>query len=181
VPDAAPRSFIRIWPLWQRALHWLLAAAVLLALFTHSGGATHEAAGWVALGATVLRLVLGGFGPASARFAAFVRGPRVTWRHVRQLLSGAAPRYLNHNPLGAWMVLALLLLAAAGSISGALYVTDRFWGEAWLIATHAALCWPLAVLVPLHVGGVVHTSRAHHENLVAAMWHGRKEQRPADR
>ena len=51
---------------------------------------------------------------------------------------------------------------------------DRFRGEAWVIGLHAVTAWAFAVLVPLRVAGVVHASRRHGENLVAAMWHGRK-------
>ena len=38
----------------------------------------------------------------------------------------------------------------------------------------------LFALIPLHVGGVVHASRAHRENLVAAMLHGRKSAAAGD-
>lgn len=171
-------AWLPIWPLWQRLLHAALGLAVLVCLLTWRGGPVHENAGYVALAAAGLRLVLGLAGPAAARFGSFVRGPRATWAYARQLRQGRAPRHLNHNPLGAWMVLALLLLSAAAGASGALYVTDRFWGEAWVIVTHAAAAWPLLALVPMHVAGVWHASRAQHENLAAAMWHGRKPRDP---
>ena len=81
----------------------------------------------------------------------------------------------SHNPLGAWMVVVLLSLGAGAAVTGALYLTDRFWGEAWLIAAHALLAWPLCLLIPLHLAGVIHASRRHRENLVGAMWwHGCK-------
>lgn len=169
-----------VWPRWQRALHGLLALSVLVALFTHEGGRTHEFAGYVAMGAALLRVAMGLAGPRAARFAGFVRSPATTWAYARRVWRGAAERHLYHNPLGGWMVLALLTMAAVGGASGALYVTDAFWGEAWVIGLHAALAWPLAGLVPLHVAGVLHASRAQRENLFAAMVHGRKERRPGD-
>jgi cytochrome b len=173
--------WVRVWPLWQRLLHLTLALAVLIALVQYEGGAVHEVAGYVALVAAGLRLLLGWVGPGAARFCAFVRGPRETWAYARQVRAHGAPRYLNHNPLGAWMVVGLLVLGLLAGASGALYVTDRFWGDAWLITLHAVLAWPLVVLVPLHVAGVVHASREHQENLAAAMWHGRKPARAGDR
>ena len=173
-------STVRVWPGWQRGLHAALGLAVITALWTHEGGRIHEVAGYVALAAAALRGLLGLAGPRGARFAGFVRGPRATWAYGRQLLAGRAPRHLNHNPLGAWMVLLLLVLAGAAGASGALYVTDRFWGEAWVIGLHAATAWPLLALVPLHVAGVLHASFVHHENLAAAMWHGRKPVRADD-
>jgi len=60
-------------------------------------------------------------------------------------------------------------LGAGAAATGALYVTDRFWDEAWLIAAHALLAWPLGLMIPLHIAGVIHASRRHRENLVGAM------------
>ena len=34
--------------------------------------------------------------------------PRATIAYARRLLHGDAPRHLGHNPLGAWMAIALL-------------------------------------------------------------------------
>ena len=39
---------------------------------------------------------------------------------------------------------------------------------------HQVAGWSFAVLVPLHVGGVLFTSWRERENLLAAMLHGRK-------
>lgn len=172
---------LRVWPLWQRALHWVLAAAVVTALFTHHGGGVHEVAGYIALAAAVLRLSLGWLGPAAARFSTFVRGPSATWAYARQVWHRAAPRHLNHNPLGGWMVCALLSLSVLGGASGALYVTDTFWGFGWLIALHAASTWPLVALVVLHLAGVALASWQHQENLIAAMVHGKKPKQSQDR
>jgi cytochrome b len=167
-------ALVVVWPAWQRVLHWLLAAAVVIALATWRGGPVHEIAGYVALAAAGLRIALGFAGPGPVRFAAFVRGPRATLDHAAALVHGTAARHLNHNPLGAWMIVALLALAAIGAAAGALYVTDRFWGESWVIRLHGIACWPLVALVPLHVLGVVHASVTHRENLLRAMLDGKK-------
>ena len=167
-------ALVVVWPAWQRVLHWLLAAAVLTALVTYRGGALHEVAGYVALAAATLRIVLGFAGPGAARFGAFLRGPRAVLEHAGELLRGHATRHLNHTPLGGWMIVALLALAALGGGAGALYVTDRFWGVDWVIALHRYACWPLVALVPLHIAGVIHASVTQRENLVRAMLDGKK-------
>ena len=72
------------------------------------------------------------------------------------------------------MVVALLLCLAFVCVSGYLYTTDRFWGLAWVELAHRASAWTLVGLVTLHVAGVIFTSWRHGENLVAAMFSGRK-------
>jgi cytochrome b len=72
------------------------------------------------------------------------------------------------------MIVALLATIAAVCLSGWLYTTDRFWGEAWVENVHEGLTWFLLGLVALHIGGVIFSSLRHGENLVAAMFHGRK-------
>ena len=47
----------------------------------------------------------------------------------------------------------------------------------WLEELHGALGHLLLPLLALHVAGVVFTSLRQRENLVGAMWHGRKQQR----
>jgi cytochrome b len=168
-----------VWDHAVRVLHWTLVAGVVLAWLSTiaalSGiGSAHQPAGYVALGAALLRL-LWGFGPSRyARFSQFVRGPRATWRYARALPAHHEPRYLGHNPLGAWMVLALLVCVLGLALTGWLYTTDRFWGDATVEVVHTALAWLLVGLAALHVSGVVFTSLRQRENLVGAMLHGRK-------
>jgi cytochrome b len=170
---------VQVWDPLVRIGHWLLALSIAAAWFTREGwGLTHEVIGYVSLGVIGARLIWGFFGTPHARFADFVRGPRATLRYVRLLLAGREPRYLGHNPLGAWMIAALLATALATALSGWLYTTDRYWGVEWVERLHGTLTDVLLVLVALHVTGVLFASRRHRENLIAAMFHGRK--RPAD-
>ncbi|WP_028312330.1 cytochrome b/b6 domain-containing protein [Derxia gummosa] len=172
---------MKVWDLPVRLLHWSLAALVIAAWSTGgSSGPLHEWLGYGA-GAVVLARVVWGFaGGRYARFAQFVRGPRATLAYARAVLAGTEPHHLGHNPLGGWMVLALLGSAGALALSGALYVSDWLWGYEWLYLTHATLGWIVVALVPLHVAGVVFTGHRQRENLVRAMLTGRKPA-PTDR
>ena len=165
---------VPVWGPGQRLAHWALAGAVLGCWLLREGGPWHERLGYLALAVAVGRLLAGAVGPRVLRFGAFVRGPRATWAYAQALRAGRAPRHLNHNPLGGWMVLALLLSAAVAGASGALYDTDAFWGDPVVWAVHQVSAWAFVVLVPLHVAGVLLSSRAHHENLLRAMLNGRK-------
>jgi len=170
---------IRVWDGLVRALHWTLAAAVATAWSSghwqpRDFDAIHHTAGYVALAAIALRLVWGFVGGRYARFAQFVRGPRATLAYARALRAGREPRHIGHNPLGGWMALMLWAAAATLAITGWLYTTDWLWGYEWLSDLHAALAWLVTALVAGHLGGVVMTSWRHRENLVAAMFSGRK-------
>jgi len=168
-----------VWDRLVRTLHWTLVASVTLAWLSTIAllgaiGFTHQGAGYLALAAVLLRIVWG-FGPSRyARFAQFVRGPRATLSYARALLRDREPRHLGHNPLGAWMVLALMACVIGLALTGWLYTTDRFFGDETVETVHQWLAWSLLALVGLHLGGVIFTSLKHRENLVRAMFDGKK-------
>lgn len=171
----APGERVRVWAFPVRAVHWGLVLCVAVAWLTGEGfPRLHDAAGYGVLALICLRLVRGVFGPPSDRFARFVAGPRATAAYTRKILTGREPRFLGHNPLGGWMIVALLTVAFGAGLTGWLYTTDEFWGVRWLERLHAGLATLLLVLIFLHIAGVVFTSFRQGENLVAAMLHGWK-------
>ena len=170
---------MKVWDRFVRVAHWTLVACVLAAWLTgelkiESAQPLHEWLGYAALAVIAARLVWGFTGSRYARFAQFVAGPARTSGYARALIDGSEPRYLGHNPLGGWMIVALLVTAAAASLTGWLSITDRYWGVAWVQVAHEVLSNVLIALAVLHVVGVVVTSVRHRENLVAAMWSGVK-------
>ena len=173
--SATPPPATRVWDPLLRVLHWALVAAVALAWITTEWFSTwHEAVGYGGLAIVLLRAVWGLAGPPHARFTGFVCGPRATLRYAVRLLRGDAPRHLGHNPLGAWMAIALWTCMLALALTGWLYRTERFWGDVWLDMLHQGIAWTMLVLAALHVVGVITTGRRHRENLVRAMLTGRK-------
>jgi cytochrome b len=170
---------VRVWDPVVRVTHWLLVLAVVTSWLTrHAPGGWHEWLGYGALAIVALRLVWGWAGSDTARFARFVRSPRETLAYARQIASGGAARYLGHNPLGGWMIVALLTVTTLVCASGWLYTTDRFWGIEWVERVHGALTDALIVLVVLHIAGVAFSSWRHRENLIGAMVHGYKKWLP---
>lgn len=185
----------RVWrPVWDvavRVLHGTLVGSFVLCwastveAWSAVIGPWHEPAGWVGFGAVLLRAVWGFVAPGErgrhARFAAFARGPRAVLAYARAFGSGVAARHVGHNPLGGWMAMSLWASVALLTLTGWLYNTDAFFGDATIETVHEAIAWAMVALVALHVAGAIVTGRRHGENLIAAMWHGRKRAaRPGD-
>lgn len=170
-----PGQRIAVWDPLVRIGHWGLVACVAFAWLTRTGGHDwHERLGYGALAIVALRVVWGFIGPRSARFSAFVHSPVSTLAYAWLMLAAREPRHVGHNPLGGWMILALLFTVAAVGLSGWLYTTDTYWGVEWVADLHEALSDLLLGLIALHLAGVALASYRHRENLVAAMLHGRK-------
>ena len=173
--DDAAIGTVRVWDPAVRVLHWTLVAGVALGWSTTEWfGDWHKPVGYAALAVVVVRIAWGLIGPPHARFASFVRSPAVTVRYARLALSGHAPRYVGHNPLGGVMVIALFSCIGALALTGWLYTTDRYWGDETVERVHELFAWSLIGLVAVHVIGVVVAGRRHRENLVRAMVDGRK-------
>jgi cytochrome b len=166
---------VKVWDRPVRVLHWTLVASIALGwLTTLLWFGAHQPVGWVALAAGALRLAWGFAGSRHSRFAQFVRAPRATFAYMRQIGRGTEPRHLGHNPLGAWMIVALLANVIALCLTGWLYTTDALWGDQTVEMLHRVFAWGLLGLIALHVGGVIFTSLRQRENLVRAMLNGEK-------
>jgi cytochrome b len=181
---------VKVWDPLLRAFHWTLVAAFVIDYLTEDDWMRlHANAGYVITGLLVFRLIWGFVGPRHARFANFVFAPRIVYSYVRNMLRGRAARYVGHNPAGGAMVIALMLLLTATSVSGiALYaVGDQagplaHWlgglGRGWesrLKHVHEFFANFTLLLVVAHVCGVIAGSVLHEENLVRAMITGNKQ------
>ncbi len=166
---------VRVWDPLVRIFHWSLVLGIALAWLSSEGwDRTHEITGYIIAGLIGFRLLWGIVGGKYARFAQFVRGPRVTIAYLKDILSGRAKRHLGHNPAGAAMIVALLFSVATTCMTGWMMSWDAFWGAQWLEELHEGAATFILLLVGLHVAGVVHASLSHRENLVRAMFTGRK-------
>lgn len=168
---------IPVWDAAVRILHWTLVLSVAAAWLTrHSAGGWHEWLGYTTLAVVALRLIWGFAGTRYARFNNFVRSASVTSAYARDVFARREARYIGHNPLGGWMVLALLTMVTLVGFTGWLYTTDRFWGIEWVEELHEMLSNILFAFVFFHILGVIYTSIHHRENLPGAMLHGRKRE-----
>jgi cytochrome b len=182
------KKTVLVWDLPTRLFHWLLVILVALAWATSEADGIffrlHVFAGLGVLTLIVFRLFWGVVGGRYARFREFVRPWPVVRGYGRRLATLSAPRYVGHNPLGGWMVVALLGALAAVVMTGLFGADDEVAGPlahllapAWadaMAAVHEAVTSVLGALVGLHVLGVVFHTLVEGDNLTRAMWTGTK-------
>lgn len=106
----AEEERVKVWDAAVRVFHWTLVVLFFVAYFTgDEEDVLHVYAGYGVLALVAFRIVWGIVGTRHARFADFIYGPAETLRYAKSLFSSAPLHYLGHNPLGGWMVVALLL------------------------------------------------------------------------
>lgn len=166
---------VQVWDLPLRLWHWSLAVCVLVAWFTPTVyDRTHRIAGYTVIGLLVFRVVWGFLGSRYSRF-------RMQWVRLRaapyylwNLRRGITGRYIGLNPAGTAMQVALLVSLAISAVTGAMQVTVTFFGVWWVEDTHTYSSDAVIILVVLHIVGVIAMGILQRENLVRAMFTGRK-------
>lgn len=176
---------VRIWDAPTRLFHWAIVLLVALQWWTAEEELLdlHLLLGLVTLGLLLFRLFWGLIGSSTARFAAFVKGPRAVLDHLR----GRTGYVLGHNPLGALSVVALLGLLAV-QLGLGLFASDEdglYGGPfAYLIDPdlsekitdlHEDLFNVLLALIGLHVAAILYYALIKRDNLVAPMITGQRD------
>lgn len=181
---------IPVWDPLVRIFHWSLASAFFIAYITEDDFMTvHEYAGYAVLSLIGIRLIWGIVGTKYARFSNFVTSPKTTIKYIKSIFAFNAERHIGHNPAGGAMIIALLVSLTLTATTGMLYygiedqsgLAARF-VSAWpsflndpLEEIHEFFANLSMFLVIAHVAGVLIAAIQHGENLIASMWHGRKQ------
>jgi len=165
---------IRVWDPVVRLFHWTVVAGCAINLINEEGNKFHRAVGYVVAAAVAVRVFWGFVGAGHARFTDFVPTPAALVGYLRRLFSRTEPRYIGHNPAGSVMILALLGSLIAVSITGWMMGLDRFFGNEALEELHETFAMTIVVLAGIHVAAAIFESIRHRENLIKAMFTGRK-------
>ena len=177
-PGARSATTVQVWDLPLRFWHWALAILVLVAWVTPNVyDRLHRLAGYAVIGLLAFRLIWGFAGTRYARFGKLGVRLRAAPRYIWNLRRGITGRYIGLNPAGTVMLVALLLTLAVSAITGAMEVTVTFFGVWWVEDTHAYASDAVIILVALHVLGVIVVGLLQRQNLVRAMFTGRKQLR----
>lgn len=167
---------VKVWDPVVRLFHWSLVTCVLLNLWVLEDGKTaHEWTGYVASALVALRVVWGLIGTRYARFSDFFPTPARLTRHLSALRQGEHPQYTGHNPVGALMMLALMLLVLSLGFTGWLQGTDTYFGEEWLEELHEGLANTLMLAAGVHAAAALVMGRLERVRLIKAMVTGKKE------
>lgn len=166
---------VRVWDPIVRVFHWTVALGVIANLtFLENVKTPHIYVGYIVIAALFIRLAWGLVARNHARFSSFVPGPRGLLTYTKLLLRRREPRYVGHNPAGAAMMVALMLLVLMVGTTGWMMGLDRFWGVRWVETTHKITANLILGAAILHVIGAIVESVRHRENLPWSMVTGYK-------
>jgi cytochrome b len=187
---AAPDGGVRVavWDAPVRLFHWTLAVLVVFSFVTGKVAGSwlewHMRSGYTILALLLFRLAWGVVGSQTARFTAFVRGPRAGLDYLKATLARRQPQVLGHNPLGGWMVLFMLAILLVQAATG-LFVDDEISTQgplavkvsnamvARLTTVHRYNEWVILAAVVLHVIAIATYHWGLRVNLVGPMVHGK--------
>lgn len=189
-----------VWDLPLRLFHWLLVLSLAASWYTAENSEEfvvvgenvwsytliHFWLGYWALGMILFRVIWGFVGPRHARFANFVTGPGKFGRYLGTFLRRDSPPAVGHNPMGAWVVLLMLLMVGAQAVTGLFLIdnTEIFLAPfnpsvdpetaGKLLSFHELNFDVLLWVVGLHVAAIVFYRFYKNQHLVGAMITGRK-------
>lgn len=197
---------VRVWDPIIRIGHWLIVGGFFIAYVLEEDNlVVHVWAGYVVGAVVLIRLLWGFVGPENARFSSFLYKPRQILNYLMDLPRRRSRRYLGHSPAGGAMILVLILGLSTITASGLMVYayeenagpmsvfidsdqaadsspghqqfeeSEEFWEELHELAANLTLA-----LVLFHVLGVFLASRIHGENLILAMFNGKKKVGPPE-
>lgn len=178
-------AHVAIWDLPTRFFHWSIVLLIPFLWWSAEEGRMdlHIPAGIAMFGLLLFRLLWGLFGGSTARFAAFVKGPRA----LRDHFTGRAAPVAGHSPLGALSVVAMLAVLAIqtglgllatdedGLASGPLAHLVTYDLSEALTELHHDLFNILLALIALHLAAILLYIVVRRRNLTRAMLLGAGE------
>lgn len=180
---------LKVWDLPVRIFHWSLVILFIAAYVTNSLGPEyftyHLWTGYAVIVLVSFRILWGLVGTYHARFINFVRNPVATTKYAFSFIKKSDKHYAGHNPLGAVMVVALLLGVLVQALTGLFtndeifnvgplyaYVTDEL--SLKLTSLHRQIFYWILGAIVLHILAVVFHVWFKRDNIVKAMFTGKK-------
>ncbi|MFA7310552.1 MAG: cytochrome b/b6 domain-containing protein [Shewanella sp.] len=178
---------IKVWDLPTRIFHWGMVCLLALLWWSADAGEMqwHQIFAYSLLILIGFRILWGLIGSDTARFSHFVHHPKVVLDYLRSIRTKGMSVVLGHNPIGGYMVIALIGIISLQLVTG-LFATDDIFTEGQLYSyvssdTSGFLTWLhktnfnlILLLSAIHVLAVIiHAMKG--DKLVGAMISGYKK------
>ena len=176
-----------IWDLPTRLFHWLLVAGIVFMWYSAEVSDSlmewHSTIGQALLVLMLFRIVWGFVGSDTARFSHFVRSPAAVLAYAKTVFSSKPSMHHGHNPLGGWMVVAIIVVVTLQAVTG-LFASDDIMVEGplyglvsgdtseKLTGLHHLLFNVLMLLIIMHVAAIVFYKYFKNSNLIPAIVFG---------
>lgn len=176
-----------IWDLPLRIFHWCFALTILACWYTAEHKEDyielHITLGYIALGLLIFRFFWGVIGTKHAKFTQFIPTPKSLLTYLSK--SNQPQKIAGHNPLGAFMVILMVLLISIQTISG-LFISDDIFSsgpyhgsvssetEKLLKFLHLNTFNIMIGAIILHISAIIFYWRVKKKNLVLPMLTGKK-------
>ena len=173
------KQSVLVWDFPVRVFHWLLVISFAGAWLTSESEAQqliHYAFGYSACALILFRIAWGIVGTRHARFTDFIKGPTGTWQHIKSLLVGRQYSGVGHNPVGALVMISLMILILLIDLTG-YWIVKGALGE-FMSGAHEAISNLALGFVLIHVAAAIIMSFLQKENLVRSMFNGLKQGSP---
>ena len=170
---------VLVWDFPIRVFHWLLVISFAGAWLTSESEAQqmiHYAFGYSACALVLFRVVWGIVGTRYARFAQFINGPAETIQHIKAFVTGHQDSELGHNPVGALVMIGLMLLILLIGLTG-YWSVKEFLGD-FMSESHEVMASLTLGIVIVHIAAAVIVSFLQQENLIRSMVTGKKQGTP---
>ncbi len=179
-----------IWDLPLRLFHWAMVGVVAIAAITGYVApewwlGIHVYAGYAIGFLLAFRLVWGVLGSHYSKFSTFPLKPRAALDHLFSVLKAKPKVYTGHNPVGAWVIVALLSLLTLVVLSGIVVlggqenlgplaaITGFKVGE-FTAEIHETLSGLLIGLISIHLLGIFVEVKIFRHPILKAMISGKK-------
>ncbi|MBP6517465.1 MULTISPECIES: cytochrome b/b6 domain-containing protein [unclassified Shewanella] len=178
---------IKVWDLPTRIFHWGMVCLLALLWWSADAGEMqwHQIFAYSLLILIGFRILWGLIGSDTARFSHFVHHPKVVLDYLRSIRTKGMSVVLGHNPIGGYMVIALIGIISLQLVTG-LFATDDIFTEGPLYSyvssdTSGFLTWLhktnfnfILLLSAIHILAVIiHAMKG--DKLVGAMISGYKK------
>lgn len=169
-----------VYDLPTRLFHWCFAVLFLSAfgiakiiddesrVFT-----VHMLLGLTLGGLVLWRVFWGLMGSQYARFSQFALQPRELVSYLKSILSNQKDHWIGHNPASSWASLFMMVSGLGLVLSGVLMISGI--GKEFVEEFHEWFATGFAVLVILHVCGVILHSMRYRDGIAFSMVTGKKE------